>query len=318
MIYLLLLSSCGNSEADLVDFDLDYQGAETTIDRERQKIHIAFPDSTRVANALVANFTLSEGASASVESGPLQSGLTTQDYESPFTFRIESEDGNAVQEWGVYTTNEDYISEWGFGGFLSYERSLNRDYEWYIDQSQTGTFSAVNCAPSSMIMAGRWSSENFTYTIDDVRKWINSSGGGYSSLEIDACLDMLGLDHGILDLGDRYEDTRQLMSEQIDSGHVLILCLDVHYLILDEDPAHHVGKYYRTLYLGVGHCIVVKGYKIVDGNYFFEVYDPAGYNFKYQDGSYKGKDRYYPAIDLYTSAFSYWNHAFVVRGAAGP
>ena len=109
-------------------------------------------------------------------------------------------------------------------------------------------------------------------------------------------------------------ETTQTLLDQIDNGNIILLAIDVHYLTKAVDSTNRVGKYYNAIQLGTGHCIVVKGYKHVDGKIYFETHDPIGFDYKYSDGSFKGKDRYYHSDDIYTAVFASWNYAFVVMG----
>jgi len=58
-----------------------------------------------------------------------------------------------------------------------------------------------------------------------------------------------------------------------------------------------VDKYYEE---GFDHFIILKGYKQVDNELFFEVYDPWGLGETYADGTPKGENRYYRYEDIFS------------------
>ena len=76
------------------------------------------------------------------------------------------------------------------------------------------------------------------------------------------------------------------------------------------DPEWQIDKF---IGLG-GHYVIVKGYKIVDGIIWFEVYDPASHGLTYNDGSLMGIDRYYRSEDIIKALDhgAYGRHAVVV------
>ena len=90
----------------------------------------------------------------------------------------------------------------------------------------------------------------------------------------------------------------------------MILCLDMYYIRDGTNSEWRMDKFYTTGSTGWGHFIVVKGYRQVDGELYFEVYDPYGFGRTYNDG--KGKDRYYRSEDIYEATSIWWNYTIVV------
>lgn len=322
-IWLVILAcsasviSCKNTEAELFEYQVMQEGADVVLNQENLSIEVWFESQAIPAEGISAEFLLSDGADAFVNNTLQISGVSKNNYGVPFAFTIISEDELASKTWQVRSSNNDFTSEWGLGGFIQKEVSLDRPYDWYIDQGQTGFHSDWNCAPSSVVMASRWCERDFPHSVEDARAMYNSTGGGWYTEDIDNCLTDFGIDHSIFPLSDYREETTQLLIEEIENGNIILLAIDVHYLDTNYDPLKRVGKYYHTIKLGTGHCIVVKGFKKVDGKVFFEVYDPIGYDYTYNDGTFKGRDRYYSADNLYTAAFATWNYAFVIMGPNG-
>ena len=61
-----------------------------------------------------------------------------------------------------------------------------------------------------------------------------------------------------------------------------------------------------------GHFLVVKGYRELDNEFYFEVYDPAHGSYAYTDGTLIGKNRYYRFEDIYNATSTWGNLGWVV------
>ena len=83
----------------------------------------------------------------------------------------------------------------------------------------------------------------------------------------------------------------------IDAGELVIVCLSMSYISKNEtgDSETRVDKYYSGT---MGHFLLIKGYKVVDGELFFECNDPWGLGLTYEDGTPVGANRYYRAEEL--------------------
>jgi hypothetical protein len=85
----------------------------------------------------------------------------------------------------------------------------------------------------------------------------------------------------------------------------------MNYIRSSEEEDFHVDKFYPTT-SGWGHFIVLKGYKRVDGNVFFETYDPYSLGLVNQDKNLKGLNRFYRYNDLAAACQPWWNFAFII------
>lgn len=312
LLLLLLVSSCENSEAYLIDYSINEVTKDIEIVDSAATINITFPGSVTAAENIVTTFELSEGASLLIGDMRQTSGVSEVNYEAPFSLQVISENEKNIQTWSVRSYNNGYSADWGLGGFISEFQSNDRSYDWYINQGNTGPFSSVNCAPSSVVMACRWNDEEFPYSVVDARSMYHPEGGGWYTSDIDDCLTDFNIHHQIIELAESWEETSALIREQLDSGNLLMVCIDIHYLQYCSESEWHIDRYYKTIQLGTGHCIVIKGYIIVDGILYFETYDPVGDNYKYSDGQFMGKDRYYRSKDIFTATFGRWNYAFTI------
>jgi len=97
-------------------------------------------------------------------------------------------------------------------------------------------------------------------------------------------------------------DNYQTIKKYINKNYIVILCLDNYYLRYNANTAQHEDKYYTVNAAASGHFIIVKAYRQVDDQFYFEVYDPWSYGATYASGKQlKEEDRYYRSDDLETA-----------------
>ena len=205
-------------------------------------------------------------------------------------------------DWSCYST--DKLSEWGFGSTQSAYVTCDKDYDWYIDQEDTGPASGNNCGPSSVTMACQWYDEDFSYTAEDARNVYPLNNGWWSTNEITKYLDLRSVPQTIY----QYEDTDQII-DLLDDGNIMIACLNMGKITYNNTSAYRVDRFYSY---SSGHFLVIKGARTVDGQVYVEVYDPNNWHTYYSDGSEKGKNRHYRADDLSNAISQWWNYLIVV------
>lgn len=210
--------------------------------------------------------------------------------EVPDKTTIPNPEDIAPEEWGFEETQQLYVSN-------------NRYYEWYIDQKETGTYNYENCGPSSTVMAAKWSDSSFTKTATEARKRFRSSGGWWYTSDIDSYLTEESIPHVITELK---ENT---ITEMIDTGKIIILCLDMSILRRNSIDENHIDRFYDNV---TGHFIVIKGYREFENEIFLESYDPNSWEEKYSNEILKGRDRYYRLSEILSSASAWWNYGIVV------
>ena len=200
---------------------------------------------------------------------------------------------------------------WGLGINLQVETSNNKNYEWYYDQLNSGTYAGENCGPTAVTMAIKWFNESFALNPVDARNTYLQSGGWWYTSDIINYLNDKGVYNKTITL-----DNIGRLREQIDLGNIAILCLDMYYITYTNNTNYHINKFYMTSNTGWGHFIVIKGYKVVDSRTYYEVYDPYSMGQTYSDYSMKGKDRYYLDTDLDEATNIWWKYAIVVSKTA--
>jgi hypothetical protein len=318
MISLLVLSSIScrkNDEADIIYYVIIGQQADVELSVYEFKINITFPETLTNAEDIVAGFLLSEGAVATVNGRLQVSEKTRNNYEPPFSYLVRSEDKSNIIEWKVSATNNLYTLSWGLGGFLKYTYANNKDYEWYLDQKNTGVYSYNNCGPTSTTMSAKWSNPSFPKTPQDARAAYRPAGGWWYTSDIDQYLTDNSIPHYFVNLSSTATGSQQVITTKLNEGNIIILCLDMYYIRPEASPAQRIDKFYVANTVGWGHFIVVKGYRIVDDQVYFEVYDPYCFGKTYTDGTLKGKNRYYRINDIFKATSQWWNYAIVVTKA---
>ncbi len=195
----------------------------------------------------------------------------------------------------------------GLGVNLKYAHCNNVNYDWYLDQMNTGIYSYVNCGPTSVTMALKWVDSDFDKTGEDARNTYRSSGGWWYTDDIINYLNRYSANNFTINI--THIDS---VKSQIDIGNIAILCLDMYYIRFQSIPSWHIDKFYPTSNKGWGHFIIIKGYKVVDHITYYEVYDPFSMGDRYSDHTLKGMDRYYRSEDLNRAVLYWWKYAIIV------
>ena len=197
----------------------------------------------------------------------------------------------------------------GLGRTLDEEKSNNVDHDWYFDQAISGEHSPVNCGPSVAAMAVKWRYPDFTETPEDARKFIQPTGGGVHLHQLSPYLIKHKVTHefinGVTDI--------HILKEIVNAGYIAILGINMSYIEYQDNPKWHKGRFYSAPPSNDGwnHFIIVKGYKVVDGVIYYEVYDPYSYQRRYENGQLLGIDRYYQWNEL-EKAFKDFGYNLIV------
>ena len=196
---------------------------------------------------------------------------------------------------------------WGLGSNITAEVSNDVEYEWYIDQGNTGTHSDFNCGPASVTMAAKWVYPNFSSTCQDARDTYHPDGGWWYASDITSYLNSSNVNNQTISL-----TKIEVLKEQLDAGNIVIINPDMYYIRSAKKDKHRVDRFYDANGPKWGHYVIAKGYKIVDGNTFYEIYDPYGFNKTNNDGTPKGINRYYRAEDIDKTTNIWWDYAIVI------
>ena len=199
------------------------------------------------------------------------------------------------------------IRSWGLGRELKKGISNNVDYDWYMDQMGTGKHSQSNCGPTTVTMAIKWCNKQFSESPEDARNTYRPSGGWWWDKDIINYLNKYSVINSTIAL-----DSSDSLINELEKGNIIILNLDMFYIRYESNQPWHIDKFYKAQDLGWGHFIILKGYKLVDNELFFEVYDAHSFGAYYKNNSLKGKDRYYRFSDLDKATNNWWDYAIIV------
>jgi hypothetical protein len=198
------------------------------------------------------------------------------------------------------------LEGWGLGREESRYVSLNRDYDWYVDQYEERLGHQYNDGPACAVMAAKWADADFPQSLTHAREtYMNNKLGYIGRWKFGDIYNYLSAN----DIPCQFDYCISLpyLVEHLDNGNILIVYITTWSIILNKKEEQRTGKYYSSFSgrrvnitaarASSRHFIILKGYRIVDGKTYFEVYDPFG-AWRYDDGTHKGQDRYYLADEV--------------------
>ncbi|WP_462281485.1 T9SS type A sorting domain-containing protein [Salinivirga cyanobacteriivorans] len=112
--WTVTVTTVASSETEILTYSIPDQ-LSADVNPVNQTVNVVMPMGTDLS-ALVADFTLSVGATASVEGEVQESGVTVNDFTNPVVYTITAQDGSTTADWTV-TVSEQTISP---ADFISY------------------------------------------------------------------------------------------------------------------------------------------------------------------------------------------------------
>ena len=310
-----------SSETEILSYSISGFSEKADIDATNRNIYLQLPESQKNGTNLCPQFSLSEGAKATVNGVEQISGETTINFTSVIKYNITAGNRQDQSTWNVTVTNNEYTNNWKLGLFLSDSRSNEgtRPDGWYLQQQHTGEYENQNCGPTAATLAAMWSDATFSKSVEDARNAIlTSSVGGEASWHPEDVYNYLQqnnipseIETMDISTSGAQQQFYELIKDKIDNNQIVVICLSLAKITQDNsnDPECRVNLYYNSTN---GHFLVIKGYKVVDGKNYFEIHDPWGLDLKYADGTYKGENRYYRSDDLYAASISHNKKLVVV------
>lgn len=294
-----------SSENNILSFAISGQLSIANIDNNSHTVNLIIP-YTIVKTAINASYSTSKNDVVTIDGSVQQGNTITGDFSKPVTMTITAPNGN-ISTWTIIVSSD--MEAYGLGHSVTASNSLNKPFNWYYDQGNSGQFSSINCGPAAVTMAIKWSDSTFTKTAEDARKTYRSTGGLWYTTDIVNYLSLNGINSAYTTLPDNYQTIKNF----IDKNYIIILCLDNYYIRYNANATQHIDKFYQIANPASGHFIVVKGYRQVDSKFYFEVYDPGSMAETYPSTTkLKGQDRYYLSDDLEQATNLWWDWAIVV------
>jgi hypothetical protein len=317
LVISILFTACKKSdtnasaETDFTSFNLGITNENIKLLPVPHIINITVPAAITSGADLVANFNLSAGAVAKIEDVPQQSGVTKNNFEHDLKYTVTAENKNISQSWIIAASNNEYSMFWGLGHFIKKAKSNDRSYEWYIDQAHTGTYSYTNCGPTSVTMAIKWADSTFTKTPEDARAKYHSDILWWDTDDIQHYLSDFNIPHTLIQIKETPSQTTDLYMKLIDSGLIVISCIDMNFISEPVNTSFRTNKFYQTTPRW-GHFFIIKGYVKVDDHIYFQVYDPFSIDQTNNDNTLKGRNRYYLDVDVFMASANWWPFAIIV------
>lgn len=227
---------------------------------------------------------------------------------------IKYSNKDEIQEEKSKITKEnkkDFNLKWGLGKTENESISNDKNYSWYIEQNTTGEFGNINCVPASVVMALKWINKDFSKSTEDLKKEYIKRFYLYEGWNSQYALRALR-ENGAKAYIENKNISKENLKNHIKNGSIVIASVDMQYISKNSNKEERIGRIY-----GSGksyHALIIKGYKVVDGNLYFESYDPDSNKERYSDGSYKGKDRYYLGDELINSILKRNGDFIIING----
>lgn len=189
---------------------------------------------------------------------------------------------------------------------LKPEVSQNRDYEWYMDQGHTGKYSDGNCGPTSLAMILKWLDPNSAATGESLRDEIPNNGDWWTTNIFESYFES-----NKMSIDDTLYKSPETITDMINNGDIVLVCLKMGEISPNKQPnSSNIGRFYG---FDGGHFLLIKGYKIVDGKLYYEVYDPNNWDMKYDNGEPMGKDRLYAATEMDKAITTWWSGIYGIK-----
>jgi len=310
--YFLLLLAFSCKEAKVVpDTFLAFsaEGKAAIIDNEGLSVTLTLGENS-LWKSLKVDFITTGRALLEIGGKPVEPGSTV-DLSGVSQLVLKSADGStrsyALKKSSVF-------EEFGMGKNQEKFQSLNRSYSFYLDQFGTGTHQYINCGPTVVTMALRWSDSTFRQSATDARNAVRPEGGWWYTNDIYDYLRKYGVTplYYPLAVNLTRSEYEARIASLIDAGLLAVLCLDMYYVKENPAPAERTNRFYAANSKDWGHFILVKGYKVIDGKMWLEIHDPYSIDKKYTNGQFKGDRRYYDPAEIKKATDVWWPYAIVV------
>lgn len=191
---------------------------------------------------------------------------------------------------------------------LKAEVSNDRDYDWYYDQAHTGKCSDGNCGPTSLSMILKWLNKDSSATGESLRDEIPNNGEWWSTNIFDDYFKS----HPEIKVKDSIYTGPELITDMLNDGNIVLVCIKMGEIKQNKTPdENNIGRFYD---FDGGHFLLIKGYKIIDGKLYYQVYDPNNWDKKYtKTGEPMGKDRLYPAEEMGRAIVTWWSGIYGIK-----
>ncbi|HJP63776.1 MAG TPA: hypothetical protein VJ844_10055 [Mucilaginibacter sp.] len=292
-------------EKGLIHFSINGELLGAAIDTVANTITAVVPDTAN-QHILTGSLELQNQVTAKLNTTSVANNFTF-DFTGPVTLTVTSENKQRSTSFTVII--ETQLQFEGFTGALIAQKSLNKSYDYYLDQFDGSEFASSNCGPAASTMAIKWADSTFNETPAHIRTLIEPQGGQWYTGDVQQYLKLNNIPYAT----DTLKNIDSLVKTNIGKNHVMILCLNMLGVSPNSNNYQHVSRFYGNEV--VGHFILIKGYKQVGDTFYLEAYDPYSQNKHYPGYDYAqfmGKDRYYIDSQIETCVRGWWPYVIIV------
>ncbi|BAU53900.1 hypothetical protein [Mucilaginibacter gotjawali] len=294
-------------ENGLLNFAINGELTGANIDTLSNTITVIVPDSAN-RHKLIMSYTLASQVTATINS-TIAGDNEVYDFTQPVVFTVTSTDKHKSTSFQLIIQTE--MEYFGFPGTIAMGKSLNKGYNFYLDQFDGSRFQYINCGPAVTTMAIKWADSIFSKTPVDARNIYEPKGGWWFTSDVQSYLKLNNINYAV----DTLQNIDSLVKTNIDKNKLLIICLDMFYIPFNITDYQHISKFYPTTASGWGHFLLAKGYKQTGSNFYIETYDPYSQGEHYPGFDHiqlKGQDRYYLDKDITMATNNWWPYVITV------
>ncbi len=194
--WTVTVTTIASSEAEIISYSIPDQ-LSSEIDTDAQTVNVVMPMDTDLSS-LIADFSLSVGATATVEGAVQESGVTVNDFTDAVVYIITAQDGTTTAEWTVNVTEQalspaDFISYNidGEQGALDYDNAYIR-VEMPAGTDLTSLVATFEVADGAVVTVGGETQESGV-TVNDfteiVAYRLNPANGASRTWYVDVAVD---------------------------------------------------------------------------------------------------------------------------------
>jgi len=188
--------------------------------------------------------------------------------------------------------------------------SIDRDFDWYINQLGTGADEYINCGPASAVMAALWYFHgDFDKSVEETR---NSAPAILNQHWFYRDIVAFFQEHGVSFTLAHSVDLDYMVS-WLEEGRIIIANIRAG----DISRGDYESGYDRFYSFEGGHFVILIGYYVVDDVGYFAVYDPFTMHDYYDDGFPMGKNRWYRADEVVWSVDSWGDGQVIIVNNPG-
>ena len=183
--------------------------------------------------------------------------------------------------------------------------AIERDFNWYLNQRDTGEDSYINCGPAVAAMAALWYfGEHVDFTIEYVRNTVPYLRNQWWT---DRHVFNFLRDTAMASVDWTYAFNVYDTIHWLNENRIIIVVLDASNITFGHD-VRGMGRFYENV---TGHFIIIRGYYVLNDRTYFVVYDPFTMYSYYEDGWPMGRGRLFCAYEV-TYSVRNWNYEWAI------